>query len=38
MSFSDIIAEAVLSTEKSCVVAHATYFVFAAVLNTPLKK
>ena len=31
-------AEAVLSTEKSCLAAHATYFVFVAVLNALLKK
>ena len=33
---SDIMAEAVLSTEKSYLVAHATHFV--AVLNALLKK
>ena len=32
MNFSDIMAEAVLSTEKLCLVAHATHFV--AVLKT----
>ena len=31
MNFSDIMAEAVLSTQKSCLIAHATHFV--AVLN-----
>ena len=36
MNFSDITAEAVLSTEKSCLVAHVTHFV--AVLNALLKK
>ena len=36
MNYSDIMAEAVLSTEKSCLVTHATYFV--AVLNAFLKK
>ena len=36
MNFSDIMAEAVLSTEKSCLVAHATHFV--ALLNTLLKE
>ena len=36
MKFSDIMAEAVLSTEKSCLVAHATHFI--AVLNALLKK
>ena len=36
MNVSDIMAEAVLSTEKSCLVAHATHFV--AVLNVLLKK
>ena len=36
MNFSYIMAEAVLSTEKSCLVAHATYFL--AVLNVLLKK
>ena len=36
MTFSDVMAEAVLSTEKSCLVAHATHFV--AVLNALLKK
>ena len=36
MNFSDIMAEAVLSTEKSCLVAHATHFV--VVLNALLKK
>ena len=36
MNFSDIMAEAVLSTEKSCLIAHATHFV--AVLNGFLKK
>ena len=35
MNFSDNMAEAVLSTEKSCPVAHATHFV--AVLNALLK-
>ena len=36
MNFSDIMAEAVLSTEKSCLDAHATHIV--AVLNALLKK
>ena len=36
MNLSDIMAEAVLSTKKSCLVAHATRF--AAVLNALLKK
>ena len=36
MNFSDIMAEAVLSTEKSYLVAHATHFV--AVWNALLKK
>ena len=36
MNFSDIMAEAVLSTEKTCLVSHATHFV--AVLNALLKK
>ena len=36
MNFSDIMAEAVLSTEKPCLVAHAIHFV--AVLNALLKK
>ena len=36
MNFSHIMAEAVLSTEKSYLVAHATHFV--AVLNALLKK
>ena len=36
MSFSDIIAEAVFSTEKPCLVAHTTHFV--AVLNALLKQ
>ena len=36
MKFSDILAEALLSTEKSCLLAHATYF--EAVLNALLKK
>ena len=31
MTFSDIMAETALPTEKSCLVAHATHFV--AVLN-----
>ena len=31
-------AEAVLSTKKSCLVAHAKCFVFVAVLNALLKK
>ena len=30
MNFSDIMAEAVLLTEKSCLIAHVTYFVFVA--------
>ena len=36
MNFSDIVAEAVLSTEKSCLVAHTTHFV--AVWNALMKK
>ena len=36
MNFSGIMAEAVLSTEKSCLLAHAAHFVEA--LNTLLKK
>ena len=36
MNFSDIMTEGVLSTEKSCFVAHAIHFV--AVLDTLLKK
>ena len=36
MNLSDIMAEAVLSTEKPCLVAHAIHFV--AVLNALLKK
>ena len=36
MTFSDIMAETALPTEKSCLVAHATHFV--AVLNALLKK
>ena len=38
MNFTDIVTEAVLSTEKLCLVAHATYFVFVAVLNDLFKK
>ena len=38
MNVSDIMAEAVLSNEKSCPVAQATCFVFVAVLNALLKK
>ena len=38
MNLSGSRAEAVLSTEKSCLAAHATYFVFVAVLNALLKK
>ena len=34
---SDIMAVAVLSTEKSCLAAHATCFLFVAVLNALLK-
>ena len=33
MNFSDILAEAVLSTEKTCLVAHATYFVASSVAH-----
>ena len=36
MNFPDIMAEPVLSTEKSCLLARATYFV--TVLNALLKK
>ena len=36
MNFSDILAEAVLSTEKPCLVVRAKHFV--AVLNALLKK
>ena len=36
MNFSEIMTEAVLSTEKSCLVAQATHFV--VVLNALLKK
>ena len=35
MNFSDIMAEAVLSTLKSCLIARATHFV--EVLNATLK-
>ena len=36
MKFSDIMAEAALSTKKSCLVGHTTHFV--VVLNALLKK
>ena len=38
MNFSDIMGEAVLSIEKSCLVAHAFWTHFAVVLNALLKK
>ena len=37
MNLSDIMAEAVLSTEKSCLVSHATHFVAVSGNNTTLK-
>ena len=38
MNVSDIMAEAVLSTEKSCTVAHETYFVFCSSVKRSLEK